>query len=82
MRNQDQISNTIVSMATERGVDKTICPSDVVRALFYKDWRRYMPEVRAAAIELQHAGKVVITQKGEMIDTDHIKGPIRIRIVK
>ncbi|MFD1255670.1 DUF3253 domain-containing protein [Mucilaginibacter terrae] len=75
------ISQTILTMATERGVDKTICPSEVARALFDTHWRKQMHEVRQAAIMLQQEGKVSITQKGEPVDINHIKGPIRIKIV-
>jgi len=75
------IQSTIITMATDRGADKTICPSEVARVLFPADWRKHMEEVRQAAIALQEEGKVSITQKGEPIDTDRIKGPIRIKIV-
>lgn len=68
-------------MATHRGADKTICPSEVARSLFDTQWRKHMDEVRQAAIVLQQKGKVLITQKGEPVDVNHIKGPIRIKIV-
>lgn len=68
-------------MATERGADKTICPSEVARALFDTDWRKHMDEVRQAAIVLQQDGKVLITQKGIPVEVNHLKGPIRIKIV-
>ncbi|MBB3968487.1 hypothetical protein GGR35_001079 [Mucilaginibacter phyllosphaerae] len=67
-------------MTTDRGPDKTVCPSEIARALFPVNWRKYMPEVRNAAIELQKAGKVTIIQKGQPVDVDQIKGPIRIKI--
>ncbi len=68
-------------MAAERGVDKTICPSEVARAMFDTNWRKHMEEVRQAAVLLQREGKVSITQKGEPVNVEQIKGPIRIRIV-
>lgn len=74
------IPQTILSMATERGPDKSTCPSEVARALFPDDWRSHMQEVRDAAIELHKAGSVTITQKGEAVDVAHIKGPVRIKI--
>lgn len=67
-------------MTTERGPDKSTCPSEVARALFPDDWRKHMQDVRDAAIDLQKQGKVAITQKGEPVDVDNIKGPIRIKI--
>jgi len=50
--------------------------------LFPNDWRDHMKEVVDEAIELHNQAKVVITQKGSAIDVNHIKGPIRIKIVK
>jgi len=75
------IAQSIITMAAERGADKSICPSDVARNLFAPNWRKYMDEVRAVAIELQQQGKVVITQKNKPIDINNIKGPIRIKII-
>jgi len=75
------VPETILAMATERGADKTICPSEVARALFDTDWRKHMDEVRQAAIVLQQDGKVLITQKGIPVEVNHLKGPIRIKIV-
>ncbi len=68
-------------MATERGADKSICPSDVARNLFAPNWRKYMDEVRAIAVDLQRHGKVAITQKNQPVDVNNIKGPIRIKII-
>lgn len=80
MVDSNKVQNTILQMATDRGTDKTICPSEVARALFGEQWRKHMDEVRAEAVELYKAGKVLMTQKGELVDPDHIKGPVRIRI--
>ncbi len=68
-------------MATERGLDKTICPSEVARAMFPDNWRKHMSQIRDVAIALQQQGKVSITQKGAAVDVQHIKGPIRIKII-
>lgn len=70
-----------MNIATERGPDKTICPSEVARAMFPDNWRKHMDEVREVAVDLQRQGKVTITQKGNPVDVNHIKGPIRIKIV-
>ncbi|WP_433502156.1 DUF3253 domain-containing protein [Pseudonocardia halophobica] len=60
----------------------TICPSDAARAVDPDGWRDRMDEVRAAARRLVAAGKVEITQKGEVVDPDTARGPIRIRRVR
>jgi len=74
------ITQTILTMAAERGADKSVCPSEIARALFPADWRKHMDEVRDSAIALQQAGKVTITQKGSTVSVQHVKGPIRIKI--
>ncbi|WDF68690.1 DUF3253 domain-containing protein [Sphingobacterium oryzagri] len=75
----DKIIESILSTAQARGDEKTFCPSEIARELFPENWRAHMQEVVEAAIGLQKQGKVVITQKGEPVDIDHIKGPIRIK---
>ena len=70
-----------MSVATDRGLEKSTCPSEIARMLFPDDWREHMKEVRDVAIDLHHQGKVVITQKGVPIDVNHIKGPVRIKII-
>jgi len=40
-----------------------------------------MKNVVDVTIDLHHQGKVMITQKGIAIDVNHIKGPIRIKII-
>jgi hypothetical protein len=74
------ISDTILLLATERGKDKTICPSEVARELSPDDWRMYMKEIRKIAFELRDAGKVLIMQKGSEVAGSEVVGPIRIQI--
>ena len=75
------ISATIMSVASKRGPDKSTCPSEISRMLFPSDWRKHMKGVVDVAIDLHSQGKVLITQKGSPIDVNHIKGPIRIKII-
>jgi hypothetical protein len=75
------ISTAILTLAEERGADKTICPSEVARQLYPDDWRKYMPEIRKIAFALRDAGKVMITQKGNEVLGNEVVGPIRIKIV-
>lgn len=74
------IEQAVLQMATLRGVDKSICPSEVARTLFPADWRKHMDEIRAAAFKLQTEHKVQITQKGEPVTEAGLKGPIRIKV--
>jgi len=81
MQKDTAISATILAVARQRGTEKTTCPSEIARMLFPEDWREHMDRVVDEAIDLHREGKVVITQKGIPVDVDHIKGPIRIKIL-
>ena len=74
------IPETILSLAAQRGKDKTICPSEVARQLSPGNWRKYMKEIRKIAFELRDAGKVLILQKGIEVAGSEVVGPIRIQI--
>lgn len=78
---QSDIKATILEMAALRGPEKSTCPSEIVRKLFPDHWRAHMATIKEEAIALQKQGLVLITQKGKPVDTGHIKGPIRIKIL-
>ena len=81
MQGPQDISATILSTAIQRGPQKSTCPSEIARMLFPDDWSKHMKNIVDVAIDLHHQGKVLITQKGKPIDVNHIKGPIRIKII-
>jgi Protein of unknown function (DUF3253) len=58
---------------------KTICPSDVARALRVDDWRGLMDPVRAAGRAMAAAGELEVTQRGRRVDPDSARGAIRYR---
>ena len=67
----------------ERGAGKTICPSEVARAVGGEDrvrWELLMEPVRAAARRLVAEGKIVITQGGVVVDGSTVRGAIRLRM--
>ena len=73
------LEQAILDLLDERA-PKTICPSDVARAVGTADgWRELMQPVRDAAGRLVARGEVEVTQKGEIIDLATVRGPIRIR---
>jgi hypothetical protein len=82
MQQHTDIHEAIISIATQRGHEKSTCPSEIARMLFPDDWRKHMKDVLDVAIDLHKQGKVVITQKGTAIDVNQIKGPIRIKIYR
>ncbi|MEM9908397.1 MAG: DUF3253 domain-containing protein [Cyanobacteria bacterium P01_D01_bin.44] len=75
-----QIQDGILTQVTQRGPDKTICPSEVARALGGSNWRDLMEAVREQGQQLAKEGKIWVMQKGERVDAAQVKGPIRYRI--
>lgn len=77
-----RLERAILQLLEDRGADKTVCPSDVARAVYAGDddgWRALMEPVRRAAWRLVAAGEVEITQAGRPVEPDTVRGPIRIR---
>ncbi|MEM1303704.1 MAG: DUF3253 domain-containing protein [Planctomycetota bacterium] len=68
----------ILSLLSRRGAGKTICPSEAARLLDWEDWRPLMPAVREAAQSLVTEGRIVATQRGEVVDLDTAAGPVRL----
>lgn len=60
-----------------RGAGKTICPSEVARALT-ADWRPLMPMVHAVVRQRARAGEIELRQRGQLITPDEVGGVYRI----
>ena len=79
-----RLEAAILELLAERGRDKTICPSEAAKLVGGKDsrhdWESLMEPARAAARRLVSAGRIVITQKGSVVDPSTAKGPIRLRL--
>jgi Protein of unknown function (DUF3253) len=73
-----EIGAMILALTAARGPDKSICPSEVARAL-RPDWHRLMTAVRQEAVRLAGLGQVSILRKGLMVDPADVKGVIRLR---
>jgi len=75
------IREAILAQAAARGAEKSICPSDVARALAPDQWRSLMTRVRREAILLAREGRIDILRKGRPVDpAEEIRGVIRLRI--
>ncbi len=75
----DVIRVALLDLVAQRGPDKTICPSEVARALNAENWRSLMPVVREVGQQLVAEGHIVVTQKGQVVDPKHASGPIRYK---
>jgi hypothetical protein len=74
-----RIDAEILSQVAARGPDKTICPSEVARALD-PEWQKLSSAVRRAAIRLAEAGQIDILRKGKRVEPAGVKGVIRLRV--
>ncbi|NYF49722.1 DUF3253 domain-containing protein [Tunturiibacter gelidoferens] len=79
-----ELEAAILELLAERGRDKTICPSEAAKAVgglaSRRDWEGLMEPARAAARHLVAAGKIVMTQRGHVVDPSTAKGAIRLRL--
>jgi len=70
----------IMELLAERDPGKTICPSEAARAIGGDErFREHMPEVRDAA-GWSLGGELEVTQGGEVVDSDRVRGSIRLRL--
>ncbi|MBU8537931.1 DUF3253 domain-containing protein [Falsiroseomonas tokyonensis] len=82
MTSPEAITAEILRQTALRGPAKSICPSEVARALAPEEeaWRRLMGPIRAAAIRLARAGQLEVLRKGKPVGTEtEIRGVIRLR---
>ena len=71
MDRESEIEAAMLRLVAERGADKTVCPSEVARALGGprpEDWRRLMQPVRRVAVRLAGQGVVAILRGGVPVD--------------
>ena len=76
------IRREILRQTAARGADRSICPSEVARALAGGDdgpWRPLMGPVRRAAADLARGGRIEILRKGKPVPPDDMRGVIRLR---
>jgi len=80
MKEQSRIEATILRLTAECGRHRSICPTDIARALD-PAWRTLLTAVRRAAIGLARDGRIEILRKGRLADPATVKGVIRLRMV-
>jgi hypothetical protein len=69
----------ILDLLAQRDAGKTICPSEAARVVGGTEYRERMDAVRDAARDLVTEGEIEVTQRGEVVDLDAARGPIRLR---
>lgn len=77
------IAETILRLCADRGPAKSVCPSEVARALAGPDervWRLLMHPVRREAFRLAEAGRIEVLRKGKPVSPTEARGVIRLRI--
>jgi hypothetical protein len=72
----ERVRAAILDLALQRGRGKSLCPSEVAKALA-EDWRPMMPEVRAVAAGMP---EILATRGGVEVDPVTARGPIRLRL--
>lgn len=87
----EYIDKHLTRLLDAREHPKTICPSEVARALSASElealgvesWREVMPAIRERVFEMRDRGSVEILQKGNVLPAtqslENIVGPIRVR---
>jgi hypothetical protein len=76
----EAIAAEILRLAAARGAGKSVCPSEVARALAPEAWRPLLAPVRAEALRLAEAGRIEILRKGRPVPPEAVRGVIRLRI--
>ena len=79
--NIEAITAALLHLAAERGPEKSLCPTDVARAVSGENWRPLLGAVRKVAADLARQGKIEILRKGKPINPDDMRGVIRLRAI-
>jgi hypothetical protein len=77
------IEAAILAAVTTRGAGRSVCPSEVARALAGPDekvWRLLMHPIREAARRLSSQGRIAILRKGRVIAPQDVRGVIRLSL--
>jgi hypothetical protein len=81
---KDSLAQTIISLCAAVGPGKTIDPSDAAKHYARQReeddlaWRSHLTQVRARAVALARAGRLVVYRKGKPADPNDFRGVYRI----
>ena len=74
-----EIRAELLRQVEARGAGKSICPSEVARALT-SEWQGLMGRIRAIAVVLSQEQRIDILRKGRPVEPQAVKGVIRLRL--
>ena len=74
------IEAAIFDLLAKQPPGKSISPEEVARAVEPEAWRRQLSQVRATAVGLARAGRLVILRHNKPADPDDFKGVWRMRL--
>ena len=68
------VEELIIELLTELGDKETLSPNQVAKTINAENWRRQLPQVRAAIGQLVDAGRIEVVRKGKVVEFDGIRG--------
>jgi hypothetical protein len=74
------IEDAILRLLAERPTGKSIEAMDVAKAVDPDNWRHRLGHVRAEAVNLAKAGKIVILRHNKPADPERFRGVYRLRL--
>lgn len=74
------VEEAILAALAAAPVGKSIDPAEVAKTVQPERWQRALPQVRAAAVGLARAGRIVILRHGKPADPETFKGVWRMRL--
>lgn len=75
----EDIRNTILKLADERGPENTFDPAEVARCVDRENWALLLDQVQFVASVLVKEGKIIATQAGKKVDIFESQGPIYLQ---
>ena len=73
----ESLRDAIRAAVAARGPGRTVCPSEIARAVSPDGWRPLMPAIRTAAAGLARKGRIEVTRGGRTVDVLAGGGPVR-----
>lgn len=74
------VEDLIVELLSGLADKETLSPNQVAKTINEENWRRQLPQVRAAIQKLVDAGKIEVIRKGKVVEFENLKGIYRLRL--